>query len=570
MIRKVAVIGGGPAGIVTVYNSIKANEKSDFPIECIGFEAKGKLGGVWSDTPGESFEDYPTTFQRLASLNDEKFATSDRDLFYSKSPLVAPNGHTINLKGLSDTSHSRPLKLARESDLPRDGLFFTTKTGLYDNFFGNVPDELMRFEDTSVHDPQYDAQNSSLSPLIDLARIQQHLHRFINQNKLKNSFRLYTSVEYVDKLGADSWIIVAKRSLPENNHDEWYLERFDAVVICTGHFQMPYVPFYMSRPNEKSTSGTGIHQYNCKFPGNLVHVRDIDSWNHRTLPHFKEKAKYKRILIVGKSFSCMDVLKKIINLRDSVGLEIVISTDIPPSPENKQNPFYWFDVWLSQTDKVILKPQISKFMSDTPSPTVQFVDGTELQGIDNIIFATGYLFSFPFLSSALLDNCKVLITPDPRNLDGMPSNTSRITGLYLHTFSIAEPTLAFCGVSSNANFQSFHISAKAIIGAFTKFNKLSYEQKPQDYPYYDSIWRQILPPIDKQLEWSRNRLSQTGNNGSFHFYYPLPSLLKDWLQPCSLLFPEGDNAAKLFPTDSQQLSIKGIEKLRDIFLEVME
>lgn len=570
MIKKVAVIGGGPAGLVTVYNSLKAGEKSDLTIECIGFEAKSKLGGVWSDTPGESLNEYPTTFQRLSSLKDEKLASNARALFYDRSPLISSDGLTVNLKGLSGTSKSRPLKLSRQQNLARDGLFFTTKTGLYDHFFGNVPDELMRFEDVAAADPKFEAQNSFLSPLIDLERIKEHFERFISKNNLSEHFRMNTSIEYVDKFGPDKWIVVAKRSVPESDVDEWYLEKFDAVVICTGHFSMPYIPFYMSQPNNRAKGDAAIHQYNQKFPGNLVHVRDIDVWNHEGLPKYRDSAKYRRILIVGKSFSCMDVLKRIISLQETIGLEIIISTDTPPAPENTANPFYWFDVWLSETKKISLKPQISKFISETSVPSIQFVDGSEIQGVDNVIFATGYIYSFPFISDRLLESCKIFVTADPRNLDGAPSYVSRVTGLYLHTFSIADPTLTFCGISSNANFQSFHISAKAIVGAFTKFNKLFHEQRPDDYPYYDSIWSQILPPINLQLEWSKRRLLQTGNNGSFHFYYPLPTLIQDWLKPCQKLFPEGDNCVDLFPSNSQELSKDGIAKLRDIFLEAMK
>lgn len=571
MLKKVAVVGGGPAGLTTVYNFLRTNRDNEQPIQCVGFEAKSKLGGVWSDAPGEHLNKYPTTFEKLGSLQDERIAANSRALFYEGTPLAGVDNGEIDLSGLSGSSASRPVKLARKTGLTRDGIFFTNKTGLYADFMSNVPEELMRYEDdVNAYGADTCKRDTSIVPLTNLPIIKHHLDSFISSNGLEEYYRMNTSVEYVDRAGPSKWIVVAKRSAPGQNYDEWYVELFDAVVIGSGHFQIPYVPFYMSKPEGKGVIETAIHSFNQKHPGTLVHVKDIDSWYHKVLPSFERTSKYRRIVIVGKSFSCMDVLKRIIHWRKSINLEIIISTDMPPMPENTANPFYWFDEWLSETSKVTIKPQITEFWDSSATPSLKFADGSEINGVDYVIFATGYLCGFPFLSSRLLDQCRISITADPRNADQQPSNISRVTGLYLHTFSIAEPTLTFAGISSNANFQSFHISAKAIVGAFNRFNSLFQQEKPTDAPHYDSIWGQILPSIDDQLKWSRERLAQTGNNGAFHFYYPLPLLIEGWEKPCEAIFPVGQDAKNLFPANAPQLSTEGISRLRDIFLQVME
>lgn len=571
MIRKVAVIGGGPAGLTTVYNFLKANQDSDLPVQCVGFEAKSKLGGVWSDTPGSNLDAHPMVFDTLRSLRDERIAADPRALFYEGTPLAGIDGKEVDLSGLSGSSPSKPVKLARKSGLIRDGIYFSDKTGLYDDFMSNVPEALMRYED-DINDYGQDTytRDDRVAPLTDLPTIKYHLDNFISRNDLESYYQVNTSIEYVDKAGASKWMVIAKRSVPGDDYDEWYIEYFDAVVVANGHFQIPYIPFYMSKPEGKGTAETAIHHFNQKYPGTLVHVKDIDIWYHKVLPRFEATSKYRRIIIVGKSFSCMDVLKRIIHLKKSMNLEIYISTDVPPMPENTANPFYWFDEWLVETQQVVVKPRITKFLSHSAIPSIKFADGSEVDGVDYVIFATGYLYGFPFLSSRLLDECRITITPDPRNADNQPSNISRVCGLYLHTFSIAEPTLTFPGVSSNANFQSFHISAKAIVGAYHCFNTLFQQQKPIDAPYYDSIWRQILPSLEEQLAWSKERLAKTGNNGAYHFYYPLPLLIEGWEKPCEAIFPPGQDAKNLFPPNAPQLSTDGIAKLRDIFLEVME
>lgn len=568
MIRKVAVIGGGPAGLTTVYNTLKANKDNELPFECVGFEARSHLGGVWSDTPGANLDSYPGTFEQLSLLKDERMATDPRTLFYEGSPLTGSSYNEINLKGLVGTSNLKPLKLERRKGLIRDGIFFTDKTGLYDHFMSNVPEDLMRLEDDTRQFKELKGpKKSQIAPLVDLETIKLHMNNFILENDLESHYRLNTSVEYVNKSGSDKWVLVAKRSSPHKDYDEWYVEFFDAIAVANGHFQVPYVPYYMGSPSRDGN--TYIHQFNKSFPKRLIHVRDIDRWYREELPKYENDGKSRRIVIVGKSFSCMDLLKRIIHLQKSGILEIVISSDIPPVPEMRANPFFWFDEWLVKTNRVVVRPEITSFKSESNIPTLTFADGSQIKGVDHVIFATGYVYSYPFMSQELMDNCKIFVTPDPRNVDYKPSNISRVTGLYLHTFSVAEPTLTFPGVSSNANFQSFHISAKAIVGVFSRFNELFKKLSPTDYPYYDSIWHQILPSINDQLEWSRKRLSETGNNGSFHFYYPLDLLKEGWERPCERLFPARQDAKHLFPSDAPSLSRSGIDKLRDIFLQTM-
>lgn len=568
MIKKVAIIGGGPAGLVSAY---ELSQKNQWDI--VGFEAKDRLGGVWSDSPGYNLESSSDAFTQLRSLGSSLAASpspSPEMLFQENSPLFSRGDSGVpDIKPLMGTSRDKPLRLERRPML-RDGLVASSKTGVYAGLLGNVPGEFVDFytgrEGSSTAHPRAD-----LEPLVTLEEIQTKVEGFVSDFSLEQYYRQHTTVEFLDKLAADKWILVAKRSLPDSRFDEWYAETFDAVVVANGHYQVPYIPFYMSKPTDTPSN---IHEYNRKYPGNLVHVRDIDMWYAKaplaSPPRESLQVAAQRIVIVGKSFSCMDILKRLVPLkRESPGLEIIISTNTPPLPDNKANPFYWFDEWLVRTADVSVHSQIAQFVTDGATPTVRFQDGAVVDNVANIIFATGYVYCFPFVSPRLLENYKIFVTPDPRNLDQTPSNISRVTGLYLHTLSIADPTMGFVGISSNTNFRSFHISAKVLEGVWSRFNKLCQEQSPKDAPYYDSVWSQVLPTVEKQLEWSKKRLSQTGNNGAYHFYYPTPVLQEHWLSYCQELFGDStaDHAPLMFPDNSVQLSQQAVARLRALFLE---
>ncbi|SCU78865.1 LANO_0A04280g1_1 [Lachancea nothofagi CBS 11611] len=565
IIRKIAVIGGGPAGIIAA-NDLARQKDQDWQI--VGFEARQNLGGVWSDTPGSKMES-PDVFQQLRLSTADNPLTPE-SIFNYDSPVVE-NGRVVSLRSLSATSVSKPLKLVRKP-LLRDGLIMSEKTGIYEELMTNVPGKLMKLSATepdSSEKVSSQRNNPDIAPLIKLNDVKAGIDAIIEQTRSAQVFRLHTCVEYLDKLSPEKWIIIARKSEPGNDYDEWYMETFDAVIIANGHFMCPYVPYYMTPPQSDHSN---IHEFNMRFPSALMHVKDLDLWYRKHLPKLQKESlnSKQKIVIVGKSFSAMDVLKRLVPLQDSGhNLEIIISTKTPPLPENKANPFCWFDQWLTETKKVEVKGPISHFLTERSTPALQFEDGTIAEQVSAVIFATGYLYTFPFISSKLLESYRVLITPDPRNNDSNPSNMSRVTGLYLHTFSIADPTMGFVGISSNATFQSFSISSRAIAGAWSKLNRLYDKEKPQDGPIYDSIWSQVLPSVQEQLKWSQERLVKTGNSAFYHFYYPLDTLFNDWLQYCKPLFSQEDQQEQLFPANSAELSKNGLKKLEELFFDKM-
>lgn len=74
---------------------------------------------------------------------------------------------------------------------------------------------------------------------------------------------------------------------------------------------------------------------------------------------------------------------------------------------------------------ILNKPEIVAF--DAEKDRVFFGDGSHVDNVDAVVFATGYEFSFPFL-------------PDVKPING------RIPGLYQHIFKASDPSLAFIGM----------------------------------------------------------------------------------------------------------------------------
>lgn len=123
----------------------------------------------------------------------------------------------------------------------------------------------------------------------------------------------------------------------------------------------------------------------------------------------------KRVVVVGGSVSAFDVLHDI----KSVVQKPLYSSIRNPHPSFGLTPF--------THPHVEIKKEIARL--DPESGRIDFADGTSVPEIDHIIFGTGYDFSVPFLPRVQIPN-------------------RRITGLYLHVFNIADPTLAYIGAVS--------------------------------------------------------------------------------------------------------------------------
>ena len=133
-------------------------------------------------------------------------------------------------------------------------------------------------------------------------------------------------------------------------------ERFDNVIVATGHYSTPNVP---SLPGIES------------FPGRVLHSHD-----------FREAKEFKdmRLMVVGASYSAEDIALQCFKY----GAKSITCTW-----RSKPMGFDW-------PEGITERPMVSKIDGNT----CHFKDGFSCD-VDAIILATGYLHSYPFLPDSL-------------------------------------------------------------------------------------------------------------------------------------------------------------------------
>ena len=341
-------------------------------------------------------------------------------------------------QGAENTSRTR---------LARQQLEF--ETPLYDNLETNIPKFLMAYSDKPFPEdaPLFPKHGTVLKYLEEYAEEVKHLIRFQTQVL---DVRLHRDDNSGDP---DRWEVTVLDLRSKKTATAFY----DAAVVANGHYTVPHVPDIK-----------GVGDWNTAYRGSIMHSKAYRR---------PEAFRNKKVLIVGNSASGVDIAAQISH-----------SCKQPLLLSSRSDSMYgqnaaWKDV-----------PQIAEFIfpdtledtvgscSDVQYRAVKFIDGGIETHIDAVIFATGYFFSFPFLSK---------LAP-PIITDGV-----RTRDVYQHIFHIEHPTLAFPVL--NLKIIPFPL-AETQCAAIAR------------------VWsgRLRLPSEKEMREWEKEVFRDRGDGKSFH------------------------------------------------------
>ena len=429
--RRIAILGAGPCGAGAA-KAFLAEGGFDVKI----FEKRNDFGGLWN-------------------------YTKEQDIGLIPIPCESPHIQTEPV--FSDKTKS-----------------YVWAAPVYDTLDTNVPKDIMSY--------------SSMPFLEDLPLFP---HRSDVEKYMKayaEPLRPYTvfdtKVVSVSRNEDDTKWAVKSQCVGDNASDTVAI--FDAVVIATGNYELPYIP-----------NREGLQEWNAKFPGSIESVK-----NYRSTDHYKDIEG--NILVVGNSALANDLCYQLALAFDRVIYKLRRSENNMPS---------------GSSSKIIEVPDIARF--DAVGKRVEFVDGSALENVDKVVFATGYLRTLPFLFE-LNQSDKPIVT------DG-----HKLHGIYKHTLLYNYPNLAICG------------AARYILPTRTAESQGSWIAK---------VWSGALPQPSKDdmVAWEMQRVKDTGGSKAFHdLYFPddvhyANELNKEILEVNTGLIP--------FIWDREQISIRGAIK----------
>ncbi|KPM45289.1 hypothetical protein AK830_g1296 [Neonectria ditissima] len=367
-IRRVAVIGSGPAGAIAI--DALAEEKA-FDIIRV-FERREGPGGCWLGDSGR-----PPTISSFSSL-----AERNADV-----PLPIPE------------------KLPTYTPKPSQPRF--TESSIYPYLETNIDHIPMEFTQEPIPGEKSERSIGLYGPNTPFRHwdvIRRYIKGLVERKGYEDLISYDTTVERVEKLGSE-WKVTLRKEGKER--DYWWVEWFDAVVVASGHYSVPFIPQI-----------EGIEELEKARPGSVIHSK-----------HFRGRDLYqgKRVVIVGASVSAADIAFDLVTVAERPVHAITIG--------------HTFNGYFG--DEAFNHPYVQNHPSIThvTGRTVHLKDGSSIKDVDHIIFGTGYTWTLPFLPA-------------------VPVRNNRVPGLYQHIVWQHDPTLLFVGaVQAGLTFKVFEWQA---------------------------------------------------------------------------------------------------------------
>ncbi|KAJ4363118.1 hypothetical protein N0V83_010238 [Neocucurbitaria cava] len=387
-IKRVAVIGLGPAGAITI--DALAQEKAFDTIRV--FERREAPGGCWINDEASPPHLDPSTFSALASRS-------------------------------GDPTVQKPAKIPGRT--PRSKQPRHAESSVYPYLETNVADLPMSFSKEPIPNQRSKfsiSKHGEDTPFRHHTVIQKYIASLVNRNAYENLVSYNTTVELAEKVD-NEWRLVLRKDGDVRGEDEWWEEWFDAVIVASGHYTVPYVPKI-----------EGLEEFERARPGSVKHTKMFRG---------RDAYRGKKVVVVGASVSAADIAYDLIGAAKGPVYAVIIG--------HKANG-YFGDVAF-QHPGITPKPSISHISTSNGERIVHFVDGTSVADVDEIIFGTGYSWTLPFLPDVKIRN-------------------NRVPALYQHVVYQKDPSLLFVGaVGAGLTFKVFEwqavLAARVLAGRAT-------------------------------------------------------------------------------------------------------
>ncbi|KAK3937976.1 major facilitator superfamily domain-containing protein [Diplogelasinospora grovesii] len=404
-----AVIGAGISGVCTAGHLLRCGA-----IVTV-FERSGLAGGVWHyDERISADPDYPS---ETPSRGDYDISAPGQ--FTETTPPPEPED------GWESHSVSDPALLNSKLETS-----FSPPGPCYAGLKNNVPTSLMvtRTEENTTHDV-----------------IEKYVHGLAQKNGVDSVTLWHTRVDEARKSSDGKHWIIRTVTLDKTKKISWLFERyweFDAVVVASGHYNLPRIPDI-----------EGLKELKARSPDSVIHSKQ-----YRT----PEKYRGQNLLLIGAGTSSVDIARELHGVANKTYQSVrggefdLPASFLPPSAERVAE----VDCFSTEQQRQLSLPKGAPVLG-----TIKLKDGRILEDVQHVIISTGYITSYPFLAH-LHDDTTDATEAGPEIL--VTSDGNMAHNLHKDIFYIPDPTLAFVGVPYHtATFSLFDFQAQVVARVYT-------------------------------------------------------------------------------------------------------
>lgn len=454
-IKSVAVVGAGISGVSSAAHLLRHG------FEVVVFERSDVAGGVWHFDPRR-----------------------DKDPEYpAAEPSEAPPGVTNGWRaqGNRGSEEDEDVALAHAPPGP-----------CYEGLMNNVPTSMMK--STLLRWPEGTPDH------VTHREIEAYVQTLARETGSHDVTLYNTRVEEAVKgPGGDKWSVRSRTLVKSEKGGFSFEERdwtFDAVVVAAGHYHVPLIPH-----------APGLAEWKQKFPGRVMHSKSY------RYPHAFEG---QNVLLVGAGVSSLDIAKELDGLAGKTYQSSRGGTfDLDPSllPGNSERVAGLRSFRLDEGKTLEVE-------DGAPVPgTVHLADGRILQDIHQVIVASGYQTTYPFLKGLESETVPVEQADDSLIITADKCVTHN---LHKDIFYIKDPSLSFVGVPYyTSTFSMFDFQAEVVARVYSGLATLPSEEAMRaEYAArkaqgargkaFHSLIQNQVPYMEEVLGWVNTGVGERG------------------------------------------------------------
>lgn len=157
-------------------------------------------------------------------------------------PYLNPDSFDALALRNGDQSLQVPKSLPAKMSRSKQARF--AESSVYPYLETNVADGPMSFSQEPIEGSRSQlsiSKHGANTPFRHHSVMQKYVESLVHRNGYEKLVSYDTCVELAEKVG-NEWRLVLRRNGDADAEDEWWEERFDAVVVASGHFNVPYIP----------------------------------------------------------------------------------------------------------------------------------------------------------------------------------------------------------------------------------------------------------------------------------------------------------------------------------------
>lgn len=152
-------------------------------------------------------------------------------------------------------------------------------SGAHEHLHSNLPPGIMCFSQEPIQEIVSErslAQYGPDSPFRHREVMRKWVEGVFVRGKSIDLIQFNTTVELAEyNQKSAEWNLTLRREQPGKETDYWWQEQFDALVVASGHFYLPYIPDI-----------PGLLEYDEKFPGRIAHSK-----HYRNVEDYRDKVR---------------------------------------------------------------------------------------------------------------------------------------------------------------------------------------------------------------------------------------------------------------------------------------